>query len=211
MKKLFLAAYFLLLLTPFSLIFDDDSFSTALNSGEDIILFFVRLSALFGVTLLFIQIILGAFMPKFIEVFGAGALRWHIRQGIITYGIVLLHPFLYTVYTATVSKNFNPLMSIWPNFSDPKEYYITFGRIALFLLTIGVFSAIFRSQPFLIKNWRKFHILNYITFALILFHSWNVGSDTKEPPFIFLYPVFVGGLVVSSFYRRVYRGVKGRK
>ncbi len=200
-----------MLLIPGYTILGDGSFVEAFGSPPDIIYLFLRLAGLYGLTFLFIQLILGSFMQNFLKLFGPSALRWHIRQGILTYGLVLSHPTLYTIYSAQTLNIFSPLRTLWPNFSVLNEYYISFGRIGLFLLTIGVFFGIFRSHPMLFRNWRKLHILNYVAFAFVLFHSWNVGSDTHNPPFVYLYPLFVAGFATAIFYRRVYKVVKEYK
>lgn len=205
MKNLFLVIYILLLLIPGFTILKDARLDLIFANPPDVVYLFLRLAALYGITLMFVQLILGSYMQKFISIYGSKILRWHVSQGLITYGLVLAHPLLYTVYTAQVMQVFDPIRTFWPNFSGLNEYYISFGRLGLYLLTIGVFFAYFRSHKLIIKHWRKFHIANYVAFALILFHSWSIGSDTHTPPFVFLYPVFIVGLAAAIFYRRVYR------
>lgn len=202
-RIILLIFYFILLVVPLITIFNN--FPSNNNNKSDLIYLFLRFTGLLGIVLLFVQLIIGAFKDPLTKLFGNSLLSWHVKQGIITYGIILSHPLLYTIFSSKVVKTFNPLSTLWPDFSDPNEFYISFGRLALYLLTIGIIFAIFRSQPFLIRHWRKFHILNYIAFTLILIHSWNVGSDTQNLPFVFLYPVFILGLGIALLYRRIYR------
>lgn len=208
MKNLFLVIYIVLLIIPGFTILKDAQLDVIFANPPDVVYLFLRLAALYGVTLMFVQLILGSYMQKFISIYGGNILRWHIRQGLITYGIVLAHPLLYTVYGAQITQIFDPIRTLWPNLSDVNEYYISFGRLGLYLLTIGIFFAYFRSHKLILKHWRKFHIVNYVAFAFILFHSWSIGSDTRTAPFIFLYPIFVGGLVAAIFYRRIYRAFR---
>lgn len=208
MKFIFLFIYIILLLIPGYTILKNALVFTIFEDPPEVVYLFLRLAGLYGATLLFIQVMLGAYMQKFISLFGASALKWHTRQGIITYGIILSHPLLYTVYSAQTLQNFNLISIFWPNLSDLNEYYISFGRLGLYLLTIGIFFGIFRSHRVFIKHWRKFHIVNYVAFAFVLFHSWNIGSDTHTPPFVFLYPVFIVGLLSALLYRRIYRVIK---
>lgn len=164
---------------------------------------FLRLTGVYAFTLVFIQIILGAFMNYWRTVFGPKILNFHMREGIVAYGLILVHPafFLLNALLANVP---NPLGLLLPQFSNAYETYLSFGKIGFILLTIAVFAAKFRSASFLEKHWRKFHILNYIAFWFIFVHSLNLGSDTHTAPFSLLYPVMAVLVVISIGYRRIY-------
>ena len=208
-KVILISLYIILLFIPGYTIARNSDVLQGIFSLNDptVVYFFLRLAALYGITLLFIQLILGAFMQPLTKVF-PGLLRWHMVEGIISYGIILSHPMLYTIYTSKTIGIFNPLLTLWPNFSVQNEFYISFGRVALYLLTIGILAGLFRRSSFLSRHWRKFHILNYIVFVLVLWHSWNIGSDTHATPFVFLYPIFIVGFLTAFFYRRIYRLLK---
>lgn len=165
----------------------------------------LRYAGLYAITLLFIQVISGAFMQPLIRVFGPRIFKWHIKEGILTYGIVLTHPLLYVIYTMQKEGASNALLLLIPHVTTEQEIALTLGKIGLLLLSVGVGAAIWRAHPFIAKYWRAFHILNYIAFLFVLSHSARIGSDTQTPPFVFLYPLFLGGLFISVIYRRVFR------
>lgn len=171
----------------------------------EITYFFLRLMGLYGFVLLFLQIIIGAWMPYWTKLFPKIVL-FHETQGLFAYGFLFAHPLFFLANNFFVTGVFRPLSLLFTNFSNIRELYISLGKIAFVLLTIGVFAAYFRHKPFLNRHWRKFHILNYIAFWLVFFHSRNIGSDTRTYPMNLVYPV-TGILVVLSV---VYRLVPGR-
>lgn len=172
------------------------------NTGGTTYLF-LRLTGLYAFVLIFVQIMLGAFMNYWRGIFGTKVLNFHMREGIVAYGLILAHPafFLLNALLANVP---NPLGLLLPQFSNAYETYLSFGKIGFILLTIAVFAARFRNVGFLQNHWRKFHILNYIAFWLIFVHSFNLGSDTHTIPFSLLYPVMAVLVVISIGYRRIY-------
>jgi len=90
-----------------------------------------------------------------------------------------------------------------PRFRSSTDSLILFGKTAFVLASISVFASYFRTKPFLRKNWRVFHILNYLVFILIIFHSKGLGSDIATFPFNIVY--FLGIAAVSlSIARRIY-------
>lgn len=194
MRKLFIAFYIFLISIPILTIIDNTPnifsvFSSIASSSY----LFLRLFGLLGITLLFIQTILGSNMSFFIKTFSPGILKFHMTQGVIAYFIILSHPFLYAFYNfQTIGLN-NAFSAFIPDFSSNYSLYILLGQTGLTLLTIAVLAAISRNNKRIIKFWIKIHRLNYAVFPPILFHSFLIGADTKSLPFIALYPVFIGG------------------
>ncbi|MCH7640957.1 hypothetical protein IID22_01995 [Patescibacteria group bacterium] len=143
-------------------------------------------------------------MSKWVQILGARAYKVHITQGLITYGFIFIHPIFNVIITKQRVGALGSVLSLLPNFSTQREIYLTFGRIALTLLTIGVFAAYFRTKPLFRRNWRAFHILNYLAFFLVVVHSRGVGTDIRTPPFSWFWS---GALVVvagSILYKWVY-------
>lgn len=155
---------------------------------------FQRIVGLSAFTLIFVQVILGSFMPKLAEKLGGWIFRFHVTEGIFTYVFVLAHPLLFV---------FNPLY-VFLGFSTQKaELFYSFGRSAFWLITVAVTAALLRTQPWLQNNWRKFHILNYVAFFLIWFHSLKVGTDIGTFPFSFFHGpslVIVSAIVLYKLY-----------
>lgn len=135
--------------------------------------FFQRLVGLLLFSLIFTQIVIGSNMPKFIELFSGKIFRFHVVEGIVAYSLMILHPIL-------GSLNGVSLLPVFVRY----ELLYNLGRFAFVLFTLAVFAALLRTQPFLTRHWRKFHILNYVAFYLIAIHSYFVGSDTKSLPFV---------------------------
>ena len=187
--------------TPPALIFSD--YLILINA-------FQRITGLLAFSLLFIQIVLGSFMNKWIQILGGGAYKVHITQGLITYGFVFLHP-IFEVVLRWELGGVDGLVSVFlPNYFLQREIYLTFGKIAFVLLTIAVVAAYFRTKPFFRRNWRAFHILNYLSFVLVIVHSRNVGTDVRTPPFSWFYTFTLIVFPIIVFYRFVYPFLKGR-
>jgi len=161
---------------------------------------FQRMTGLLAFSLIFIQILLGSFMLKWVQILGARAYKAHVTQGLLAYGFILIHPIFYYVITYEVVGK----IVLIPDFTIKSEYWISFGRVAFALATIAVFAGYFRTRPFFRRNWRAFHILNYLVFILIAFHSRNVGSDIASFPFVITYWLGVSVVTVSILYRTVY-------
>lgn len=205
MKAFFILLYILFLVIPgYTLFGNAGGLEQLTDQGASSTTYtFLRLTGLFAFILIFIQIMLGAFMNYWRTVFGPKILNFHMREGIVAYGLILAHPAFFLL-NALLANIPNPLGLLVPRFSTAYETYLSFGKIGFILLTIAIFAARFRNVGFLQRHWRKFHILNYIAFWLIFVHSFNLGSDTHTTPFSLLYPVMAVLVVISIGYRRIY-------
>lgn len=204
LRIFFILLYVILLLIPGY---------TALQNGNagGVTYFFLRLTGLYAFILIFIQIMLGAFMNYWRSVFGPKILNFHMREGILAYGLILAHPALFLLNAALAGVP-DVLSLLIPGFTNAYETYLSFGKIGFILLTIAIFAARFRNIGFLQRHWRKFHILNYVAFWFIFSHSLSLGSDTHTPPFSWLYPIMAILVVVSILYRRIFiPASQGRK
>ncbi len=159
---------------------------------------------------MFAQVMIGAFVKPINKLFGGRMIRYHITQGLLAYLFIFMHPLFYGLYNIVSVGFISGLLKLLPNFATTQEVYINFGRTALVLLSIGVAAGLLRTRPFITKYWRLFHFLNYVAFIFVLIHSYYIGSDTHETPFIYLYPIFVLGLIGAFLYRRVYRVVRNK-
>lgn len=164
----------------------------------------LRILGLSAFILLFVQIILGFYMEKIINKLGPWIFNFHVAEGIATYIIILLHPVIYGISNYLLGHSIDPI-GVFLGFCilcKPKiELYYTFGRVAFWLLTIAVLAARIReSTPWLRKNWRSLHILNYLVFLLVAIHGFLVGTDyTAIPFFIFAVPATVFTLYIVIF------------
>lgn len=140
-------------------------------------------------------------MNYFRKLFGVKIFKFHIIEGIIAYIIIVSHTVFYFLNILQFSDFKTSILSLLPSFATKIDIYLDFGKLGIILLTIAVMAGIFRTYPFITKHWRFFHRANYIAFALILFHSYFLGTDTHTIPFIFLYPIFIVGLIASVVYK----------
>lgn len=200
-KKFFLILlYVLLLCFPLITIVNSLGGKTFLQSFSDFdsaAYFFLRFFALYAIIFLFLQVLLGTFMNQLRRIFGPKMLQFHIIQGITAYFVILLHPVMYFIFQTSTQGLAKSFFDLPPNFNGYFNILISLGKIALILLTISVLAGLLRKIPALIPHWRKLHQLNYIVFAIVIYHSWNIGQDTQEKPFVYLYPVFILGLVAG--------------
>src|SRR3972149_5837173 len=165
--------------------------------------FFQRLTGLLAFTLLSWQIVLGSLMPRLTEKLGGWVFKFHTTQGLFSFGLILIHPMLYTLFNYFRNGVFNPLYTIFPTSLVITEFWISFGRFAFLLLTLGVIAGYFRTKPFFREKWRTLHILNYIGFIFVAIHSYFVGTDSWTAPFSYFYWVAFG-VVTITIVRRVY-------
>lgn len=176
----------------------------------------LRFLGLTAFILLFVEIILGAFMDRISMIFGGWVFNFHQLQGKFVYLLALIHPIFFIILNHFVKSGFDPyaaFINICMICSTKRELYISFGRIGFWLLTITVFAAIFRSSNTWLKtNWRKLHVVNYIIFLIIGAHGFLVGSDFTTQPFygfaILAYAIIVG-IIVFIELPRLYKSFRG--
>jgi len=186
----FLVWLVVLLSGPVSVI-RNTNFQIVFSDSVLTINFFQRLLGLVSFSLLFSQIMLGAFMGKWLSVLGAKAFRWHTSEGLATYLIILLHPFAQVLLDYKRGGLLVSLLALLPG----GDLNLNLGKVALLLLTLGTVAGYFRTRPFFRRHWRKFHAVNYIAFLFVAIHSRNLGTDIKTPPFVWVY--WVGVIAVS--------------
>lgn len=190
-KMLFILVWLLLLVLSVVSPMKELKFVLASKNQALLINLFQRIFGLLAFTLLFIQVFLGAFMGKLIDKLGGWVFNFHFFNGKLLYILVLAHPAMYMMYLYKIKGVLDPFY-IYTDLcvlcKGNLEHFYNFGRIALWLITAGIIAAVFRgSAPFLKKNWRKFHILNYLAFFLIAIHLRGVGTDAAVMPFSAFY------------------------
>ncbi|MFH1863321.1 MAG: hypothetical protein ABIJ85_00205 [bacterium] len=215
-KKTFFILVWVLLLV-LSVISPVKEFKFVLASKNQVLLIglFQRILGLLAFTLLFIQIFLGAFMGRLTEKLGEWVFNFHLFNGKLLYTLILLHPALYMLYLFKIEGVLDPFYI----YSDlcvlckgNLEHFYNFGRVAFWLITAGIIAAVFRaSDPFLKKNWRKFHILNYFAFFLIAIHSKVLGTDISTTPFKWIYLFGIVTVSLSLVVKYILPLFKGKK
>ncbi len=165
-----------------------------------------RIFGLLAFTMLFVQIILGAFMFRLTEKFGGWIFKFHIFQGILIYFLIILHPLSMVLFKYFAHKGIDPFYvftDICVLCSNKFELFFTLGRISFWLFTLSVFAGLFRTAtPWLRNNWKKVHVLNYLSFILIALHSLFVGTDIGTFPFSWFHgpaTVIIVGILIYKF------------
>ncbi len=149
-----------------------------------------RMAGLVAFTLLFIQILLGSSLNKWLKILGAKAYKYHIIIGTLAYMAIFIHPLMYLYLRFDATKILDPFF-IYSEFcilcETKDDLYLTFGRVSFWLITAAVLAAIGRTYVSLRQNWRYIHILNYIAFFFVAYHAMKLGTDTFSPPFVIVY------------------------
>lgn len=201
----YLVVLLLLSLVPIT-VFGDTQLSVVLANKIEFVRTIQRLLGLTAFTLMFVQIMIGAYMEKWTEKLGGWIFQYHIAEGIVIYCLVILHPIMFVVYNYFTLHTIDPVY-VFLGFCllcHPMiEYYYTLGRVAFWLLTIGVSAGLFRaSTPFLRVHWRKFHVLNYLVFLIIGIHGLSIGTDFMMMPF-FPFAILAYVIVLYTVIRKI--------
>lgn len=183
--------------------------------------FFQRILGLTAFVLMFWQVILGAYMKKLTEKLGGWVFTFHITEGLILYGIIVLHPTLFVLFNYFAGKGIDPFYvftQVCILCRNISEFYYTLGRVSFWIVTVAVIAAFFRtSTPFLRVHWKKFHIFNFLAFLLVGFHSIGVGTDVGTFPFslfhgpalaIVTYIILFKELKIQKFFASLFKNQK---
>jgi predicted ferric reductase len=155
-----------------------------------------KVTGLYAITLIWVQLMLGALRPWLEAAFSPGALaRLHLRLGPLALLLVLAHALLFASAVSLRSQGHFPWTLFVPQLTGP--YYprrVSLGVMALFLLFTAAAGAALRRRRGFRAVWRKLHVLNYAVFALALLHSFSIGSETRTEPLTALY----AGMALSA-------------
>lgn len=203
----YLVWFALLCIAPLSILHTTPPALILANKGT-IVQGLQRLFGLWAFTLISVQIVLGAYMQKWTDKLGPWVFNFHIFEGVTIYLIIILHTFSFLFFNYLIGRGIDPYF-VWINVCvicpSATDYYYTFGRIAFWLATIAVFAGLFRMEPFLRNNWRKFHILNYLVFIFVAVHSYFIGTDVSHSVFRFFY--FIAISVVALIVGRKFKSL----
>ncbi|MCX6704836.1 MAG: hypothetical protein NT162_00660 [Candidatus Woesebacteria bacterium] len=216
MKKIvfFTILLVLLLLVPATVI-HITPLSLALKNPANLTNFIQRIIGLIAFTLLFVQIILGAFMDKLMKRLGAWIFKFHLFEGALIYSLALLHGILFMVFNYYIGAGWNPYLvfiNVCLLCKTPVDYYYTLGRVSFWLLTVAVLATKFRTAtPWLKANWRKLHVINYAVFLIVGAHGFLIVTDFRVQPFysfaVVAYAI-VAGVVAFIEIPRLYKNYR---
>ncbi len=182
----------------------DTPLSLAISSQAFLLNYLQRIVGTAAFGLLLFQIMLGSFMKTWTQKLGAWVFKFHLFEGALIYSLIILHPLLFVLYNFKIKGVLDPFYvytDLCVLCSNKLEFFYNFGRIAFWLITIAVLAAKFRTYPALRRYWRKFHILNYLAFFAVAYHSWNLGTDVRMTPFVWLYWTALALVIFSIAFR----------
>lgn len=183
--------YLLFLLSGPITVLANTPFSEVLENEIVLINFFQRSFGTIAYVMLFVQIFLGSKMWELLKFFGAKAFKYHVTHGLIAYAFILIHPFMQMAIDVNLRGPLAGLLTFLPG----RDIFLNLGKLAFVLVTAGAAAGYLRTRPFLRRNWRKLHILNYLAFIFVSIHAWNLGTDAKSFPFVITF--FTGVLAVN--------------
>jgi len=145
----------------------------------------LRMAALETFTLLFIDIMIGAFRPLLTKVFRAKVThRAHQWIGLVAFALAIAHG---TLILLQGLKGY-PRAAVWV------------GPANLTVLTVIIVTALDRRG--LTSVWRWIHRLNYLLFAAALTHASYVGANVRTQEFLrIVFYVYMAAVVVGLGYR----------
>jgi hypothetical protein len=159
-----LAILFILavLAAPFALINKDFAM---LGTGTDETLHtLLRFCALMGISLLFLQIVTGAFRPILRRMFPPATVQsFHTWFGLTGLSLIICH-FVFLI------------PSIGEHWANLNHGFFVLGPIMLLVLLTTITTALLlrRTHP---AVWSRLHVLNYIVFTVGLVHSMGIGTQ----------------------------------
>lgn len=185
MKKIiFLSIWVFVLLVAFFVTVKTTPIPFVLSTQVRLFSFVQRNLGLIALNFIFLQILIGAFIKPLSKMFGVWIYKFHIIEGIIAYILVFLHPIFYLLSLKFSGHGFDPYIAFINACllcKTPYDYFLTIGRISFWLLTIGVFAAIFRkTSNWLTKHWKNLHLVNYLVFLAVAIHGFFIGSDFRS-------------------------------
>ena len=150
------------LAAPFALINRDFAM---LGTGTDETLHtLLRLFALLGISLLFLQVVTGAFRPILRRFFRPARIQaFHATFGVAGLAFIICHFVLL-------------IPSIGEHWANLNHGFFVLGPIMLLVLvaTVGTALLLRRTMP---GVWSRLHVLNYVVFTVGLIHAMGIGTQ----------------------------------
>ena len=170
-----------------------------------------RLLALYALTLIWLQILLGALRPDLERGLGMRSLlRLHAALGATTLLFLVGHAALFLAGVSIRSGQF-PASYLLPDFSQ--HYYprqVALGAAALYMALVAGVSAALRGRRWLRGWWRRLHRLNYGVFVLGAWHGLSIGSETRLQPLQAMCTAFVVTIGAALAWRTLRSRRPGR-
>jgi hypothetical protein len=162
---------------------------TLLVSGDvstDALWTWLRFVALEAFTLVFIDIVIGAFRPSTVRVFkGRAVQRTHVAVALLGFALGLSHGIMAFAFGIAGYAT----AAVWV------------GPAVLVTLVAVIITALARKR--FRRSWRWIHRLNYFIFAAVLVHGLTLGYDLRNEVFLKVWFAFCAAVVAVGFVCRM--------
>jgi len=148
----------------------------------------LRFSALMGISLLFLQMVTGAFRPALRRVWSQRAfLRFHKGVGLAGLAFIVCHfAFL--------------MPSIGEHWATLNHGFFVLGPIMLFVLIVTISTAL-ALRRLLPGVWTRLHVLNYLVLAVGIVHALGIGTQAKMFATWVIFVVFLMVELIGFLFR----------
>ena len=145
----------------------------------------LRIAALLAFSLIFLNIVTGAFRPFFNRIYKARAVqRFHVSTGLAGFSLALAHGILAFTYGITGY--------------DTGAVYI--GPAVLVVLFAAILTALTRRR--MRHTWRWIHRLNYVIFAAVFIQAFILGYDLGNEVWLKgLFSLYAAAVAAGLIYR----------
>jgi DMSO/TMAO reductase YedYZ heme-binding membrane subunit len=148
----------------------------------------LRIAALLAFSLIFMNIVTGAFRPFFNRVYKARDVqRFHVATGLAGFSLALAHGILALTYGIT-------------GYNTGAVYI---GPAVLAVLTAAILTALTRRR--IRHAWRWIHRLNYLIFAAVFIHALVLGYDLSNEVWLKALFSFYAAVVAAGLAYRLAR------
>ncbi|MEX2963695.1 hypothetical protein [Microbulbifer sp. TYP-18] len=125
--------------------------------------------------------------------------KGHIRLGLSTLGLVLAHLGLF--FTAVSLRTGAPAWGLLlPQFSQGYyQLHVSLGLVGLWLLLLAIFAGwqTYRGK----RGWRKVHMAWFAVFALVFWHAFAIGSESRYGAMRYVFLLMVTSLTAIALSR----------
>jgi len=171
---------------PFALI--NKAFAMLGQGTDETLHTLLRFCALLGISLLFLQIVTGAFRPLLRKAFHPRTLqRFHTGFGLAGLAFVLCH-FVFLI------------PSLGEHWANLNHGFFVLGPIVLFVLLVTISTALALRRIFR-ATWSKLHVLNYVVFTVGVIHAMGIGTQGGMLAGRIVLAVFLAVLLAGFTYR----------
>ncbi|MDD3031012.1 MAG: hypothetical protein QM220_09345 [Atribacterota bacterium] len=164
-----------------------------MHGFSDYFQLFRRVTALTGISSLFIAIILSSLVRQSKKLFGTVYIKIHHFFSISGLILITLHPIIMAIDFGTTS-----IFAL--SFSSWDAFLTNGGRPALYLAYIATIAAVLRKS--ITKYWRYFHSIIYFAFIFGAIHGLRMGSNLSSPILYGLFIIMIAAVIANFFYKR---------